>query len=400
MWMQLVNKCFLFLIVMSLSSTVFAQEGTDSTASKNSRLNPVVVNFLFGYYEQDGNNSAVTGGEGTEELTDLDSRITIYVPVDTVTDLSFDVGINHYSSASTDAIDSDMSSASSSDTRVQLDIGYSKLKPSSSRTLHFNAGASLESDYISSSLGFGWSKESKDRQRFYNFSGRVFFDTWVVIFPDELRATGLASVDTDKRRTVNLAFGVNQIVNKRIHFQIASDLVWQNGLLSTPFHRIYYDNDSVSIEKLPANRFKIPIGFRLNYFVLDPLVLRFYYRIYQDNFGITANTINIETPIKLGHQFTVFPYYRFHHQTAAKYFKPYGQHSMGDEFHTSDYDLSGFYSHKIGIGVGYTPIIGRINKQHSSKHFRLKNIGIRYSNYWRTDGLKAYQISFSLGMHL
>ncbi len=35
---------------------------TPSPAAK--KLNPSEINFLFNYYEQDGNNSAVTGGTG------------------------------------------------------------------------------------------------------------------------------------------------------------------------------------------------------------------------------------------------------------------------------------------------------------------------------------------------
>ena len=49
--------------------SVFSQ--SDSSAYKEKKLRIDEVNFVSGYYTQDGNNSAVTGGIGTEKLTDF-----------------------------------------------------------------------------------------------------------------------------------------------------------------------------------------------------------------------------------------------------------------------------------------------------------------------------------------
>jgi len=42
------------------------------------------INFLFNYYEQEGNHSAVTGGIGTEALTNMAPMIQVNVPIDSV----------------------------------------------------------------------------------------------------------------------------------------------------------------------------------------------------------------------------------------------------------------------------------------------------------------------------
>ena len=44
-------------------------------------LESVEVDLLASYYSQDGDNAAVTGGIGTEELTDLASSIVVSIPL-------------------------------------------------------------------------------------------------------------------------------------------------------------------------------------------------------------------------------------------------------------------------------------------------------------------------------
>ena len=53
------------------ASTVagFSQSKEDSTAYANGKLKADEVNFVTSYSNQTGNNSAVTGGIGTEEVT-------------------------------------------------------------------------------------------------------------------------------------------------------------------------------------------------------------------------------------------------------------------------------------------------------------------------------------------
>jgi hypothetical protein len=94
------------------------------------------------------------------------------------------------------------------------------------------------------------------------------------------------------------------------------------------------------------------------------------------------------------------PFYRFHKQTEADFFKPFGEHVDGEsEFFTSDYDLSAFTSHKYGLGVRYSPVYGisRLKLPWlKSKLLMLKGIDLRYALYNRSDGLDASIISFDL----
>ena len=95
------------------------------------------------------------------------------------------------------------------------------------------------------------------------------------------------------------------------------------GLLSTPFHRVYFsDQELPDIERLPESRLKIPLALRLNYKASDNLIVRTYYRYYSDDFGIQAHTFNLELPIYLSDVWTISPFYRYHTQSGSKYFLP------------------------------------------------------------------------------
>jgi hypothetical protein len=360
---------------------------------------PVDVNFLLNYYEQDGIHSAVTGGTGTEELTDRAAKIIVNVPLDTSTSYHINASINHYTSASTDNIDTYVSSASRRDSRAVFVLGYDKTRKNGRQSWGIAGGGSLESDYISSFVTGKWAQISENGNQELALQAQAYFDTWVVIFPEELRAPGLASVPTDKRRSFNLAATWSTVINKRLQASFSGELVFQQGLLSTPFHRVYFADESMpKIEKLPTIRLKYPLGVRLNYYAMDFLILRFYYRFYYDSFQILAHTASLETPFKLGPFLSIYPYYRFHWQGAAAYFAPFQQHLSTAEFYTSDYDLSGFYSQKYGIGFSYSPIYGVFRyKQKNGRVSMLKSIDLRYANYRRSDGLGSAALSLDLG---
>src|SRR4051812_44149395 len=106
----------------------FAQS-KDSTNYKSRKLKLDEVNLVSSYYTQDGNNSAVTGGIGTEQLTDFANTIEIRMAKTgkngNVHSWGLEMGIDHYTSASSDKIDpSTISSASRADTRFYPSLSW------------------------------------------------------------------------------------------------------------------------------------------------------------------------------------------------------------------------------------------------------------------------------------
>lgn len=399
--MQTVFLPFNFVSMRSLLILSFIFSLIKSFAQVDSIPKTIEVDFLFNYYEQDGIHSAVTGGQGTEELRDRAGKIVVSVPLDSVQSLRAQTDINHYTSASTDKIDSYVSSASRRDSRASLQLAYQR-KWGSQYEAGIGAGMSVESDYLSKSLSASWGWLSKDQNRSLSLNAQAYFDTWIVIFPEELRGPGLVSVPTDRRRSFNLAANWGQIISPKIQASLGAELVVQQGLLSTPFHRVYFQGESLPrVEKFPLWRLKYPLGLRLNWFATDWLVFRSYYRYYFDNFDIQAHTLRLEVPLKLHFSLTLLPYYRFHTQTAAYFFAPFNEHVNGVDYWTSDFDLSAFQSHRFGAGVRFSPLYGLLRFKAGNKRLAmLKSLSLRYGHYRRSDGLKANIFGLNLSWKL
>ncbi|MDX5443414.1 MAG: hypothetical protein LPJ89_06465 [Hymenobacteraceae bacterium] len=115
----------MLLLTCAIAFSVTAQ--TTVPEQQTQKLAPTEVNILSSYYSQDGDNAAVTGGIGNEHLTDFTPTVIVNVPLDTVTDLNVNFGMDYYTSASSDNVDpNSISSASSADTRYHLNVSYTR----------------------------------------------------------------------------------------------------------------------------------------------------------------------------------------------------------------------------------------------------------------------------------
>ncbi len=374
--------CGIFLLTLA----GFSQSSQDSSSYKSRKLKLEEVNFVSSYYKQEGNNSAVTGGIGSEHLTDfattIDVKLSRYDHRKRKHSITAEVGIDLYSSASSDKIDPNtLSSASSKDKRIYPSINYSITNEAKGSTVSINGSISTEYDYFSKGLSLGWSKLSKDKNREFSAKGQVFLDTWSVILPVELRRGGEGG--SKPRNSYSTSFTLSQVVNKRLQLLLLADVAYQEGQLATLYHRTYFNDGSHKVENLPDTRFKIPVGIRLNYFAGDRFIFRTYYRYYHDTWGMDAHTAELEIPVKITPFFSVSPFYRYYTQTGVKYFAGYQQHALSEEFYTSDYDLSTLTSNMVGLGVRYAPPGGIAGVS------RFNALELRYGHYERSTGLSA-----------
>lgn len=468
-------KIKILWLSLLFSTFAFAQEGDSLANFKKRVLESTEVDFLASYYKQDGDHSAVSGGIGSEELTDITSNIVVAMPMNDDDVLTIDLGISAYSSASSSNInpfnstgasggggedepgDDDnggagtgpygtpwqaSSGASKSDQLLALTANYSH--SSDSRNFIWNADVSFSNEYDYTSVGFGGGIASlfNDKNTELSVKANVYLDQWRPIYPTELHEysiygsnflnqgyfsgvtvwdqngqsttnylpSAFETVNKVNRNSYSASFGLSQVLTKKLQFSVFFDILQQQGLLSTPYHRIYFadkenyyigqpqyiDNyESPSnigvykladdIERLPDTRFKIPLGARLNYYINERMVLRTYYRFYTDNWDVQSHTASIELPVKISDRFTIFPMYRYYTQIASKYYAPYETHLSTEEFYTSDADLAAFDANQYGFGVSYTDIFtgGKIWK------FGLKNVDFRFNHYERSDNLSA-----------
>jgi len=332
---------------------------------------------------------------------------------------------------------------------IRTDYSHS----SGDRNLIWGTNLSLSNEFTYSSFGFGgnFTKLFNEKNTEVGVKGSLFLDQWRRIYPTELKEyqqigngfqylgyfagvtildqSGTATTSTDYlplgfkpwshagRDSYSLSFYASQIITKKFQVALFFDLVLQQGMLSTPYHRIYFSdkpnyyigtasdvakytspsNTGVyqladAIETLPASRFKIPLGIRMNYYINEMFVLRSYYRYYYDDWGLNAHTVNLDLPVKLTRAFTLTPSYRFYSQNQVNYFSPYETHLSTENYFTSDYDLSKFNSQQYSLALNYADIFTKFKLT----TFGLKNINLRYSHYERSDGLNANIISLGV----
>ncbi len=410
----------------------------DSIAGFKKRiLESTEVDFLASYYSQDGNNAAVSGGIGTEELTDAAPTVVVSIPVNADDVLTIDAGVSAYTSASSSNVNPfdngyadpfvASSGASSSDTWFNVTGTYTHNSDDRNTIWSGKASVSNEFDYFSVGVGGSFTKLFNEKNTEVSFHGNVYIDTWKLLYPYELRpfvnngrgisdylfqafnlsGEGIYNPDFQEltgkgRNSYSLGINFSQILSQKLQASLMADLVLQKGLLSTPFQRVYFSdrNDfyiddfqlADDIEHLPSSRFKTAVGGRLNYYLNETFVFRSYYRYYTDDWGIQSHTASLEIPIKLNDKFTVYPSYRYYTQTAADYFAPYEKHTSSEEFYTSDYDLSEFNANQFGMGVNYTDIFTKFHLG----NFGLKSVDLKYDHYKRNTGLTADIVSGGL----
>ncbi len=413
-------------------SQVSSKDTSDYTPKK---LALDEVNIVTGYYNQTADKSAVMGGrtdsKGIGNVTDLANGIDVkFVSWDKKqrkNSFTTGLGIDYHTAASQAYVDSS-GHARNNGTRIYPTLDWTIENEKKGTEFGIGAYYSAEHKYYHSiGLNTSFSKKT-NHNGVFGIKLTGYFDQIKMIKPSEFlpidSIKNLASSDSvvyvtsasgqtqaltyrngqlvggsDKgkrnnipssaRNTLTTSFSFDQVINARMQGSIALDLVYQSGYLGLPFHRVYFNNGKDSIENLPSQRFKLPIGLRLNYFLGDNIIIRTYYRFYVDSWGLQSHTVNIEVPVKITPFFSVSPFYRYYTQTAAKYFAPYEGHSPQDQYFTSNYALAAFNSQFFGVGLRFAPPKGVFVKS-------LKMLEIRYSHYTQTTNLNADMISLNL----
>ena len=338
--------------------------------------------------------------------------------------------------------------ASAKDVLTTLNLIYRQASDERNAYWGINLGGSTEWDYESLSIGGSYAKLWNEKNTEFTASAQLFIDRWKPVIPTELHEyelfnetflynensyfSGVSILDEQgnsvasylpsnfssysftHRNSYAVSLGISQIITPKLQGAFFTDLVVQQGLLSNPLQRVYFQDRpnffvgnyqtlgtysdpsnrdlfhlADDVERLPSKRVKLPIGGRLNYYINENLVLRSYLRHYQDDWGIRSTTLQIEVPYRFDLSWKMTPIYRYYSQTASSHFAPYDQHLSSAAFYTSDYDLSGFNAQQWGLSLSYRAVLSQI----SLFDFGLKSAQIRAQNYSRSDGLKAFIVS-------
>ncbi len=264
-------KNTILLLFLSLSFGTFSQEKETENTYKKRVLESTEIDFLSSYYRQDGDNAAVSGGIGTESLTDATAAIIVSIPLNADDVLTIDAGVSAYTSASSSNINPfdgkhpadpfvASSGASRQDVWSNFTGSYSHSSDDRNQIVSGKLSVSSEYDYFSIGGGAGYTRLFNDKNTEISLNGNVFFDTWGRIYPNELRPAGSGGDDDEipfdmanytitgnpnynpvftpfsskARNSYSAGLGFSQILSKRMQMSLAADFVVKTGYYQHP----------------------------------------------------------------------------------------------------------------------------------------------------------------------
>ncbi|RKR84853.1 uncharacterized protein DUF3570 [Mucilaginibacter gracilis] len=402
-------------------ASLFTPEAIDSSGYSIHRLRIDEINLVSSYYNQDGNHSAVTGGIGTEKVTDISNGIDLKLVWlgnnNNKNTISAGLGIDYHTSASAAYVN--LSGASKTGgSRIYPSLDWTIEKAKTGNTFGIGTYLSTEYNYNSFGADIHFSRKTRNKNGEFSLKLQAYLDNVTLIYPSEFvpktttvvsgvtvvtsasgrtstsgggSSSSESSIPTSPRNTYTASTSYSQMINTRLQVMFLADFVKQDGYLSLPFHRVYFSSGKDTIEHLPSSRFKLPLGVRLNYFMGDNIIIRSYYRYYFDDWGTKSNTANLEVAYKITPFLSLSPFYRYYTQSAAKYFAPYEGHSATDQYYTSNYAYAKFNSNFFGMGFRAAPPKGVLGLQ------GLHDLEVRYGHYSQSTSLASNVISMSLG---
>ena len=207
------------ILVLMISFYGFSQNATNTYTKRV--LENTEVDLISSFYGQDGDNAAVTGGIGTEKLTDIVSTITVSIPLNANDIFTIDATISAYSSASSSNLNPfdasgasrggdddeeddnksakknvagrvngspwvESSGASKGDVWVNGDIGYSHSSENRNSIIGANVSFAKEFDYTSIGLGGNFTKLFNEKNTEIGLKANIYMDSWQPAYPTEI----------------------------------------------------------------------------------------------------------------------------------------------------------------------------------------------------------------------
>ncbi|WP_372745489.1 DUF3570 domain-containing protein [Lutibacter sp.] len=215
-------KKYISLLVFIISFYGFSQN--ENNTYKKRVLENTEVDLISSFYGQDGDNAAVTGGIGTEKLTDIATTITVSIPLNANDVFTIDATISAYSSASSSnlnpfdasgasrdddddddddddrvgrtAADSpvtgspwvESSGASKGDVWVNGDFGYSHTSEDRNSIIGANVSFAKEFDYTSIGVGGNFTKLFNEKNTEIGIKANIYLDNWQPVYPTEIKS--------------------------------------------------------------------------------------------------------------------------------------------------------------------------------------------------------------------
>ncbi len=353
------------------------------------------VNLRYTHYDQSGtgyqSRAAPTGGPGSElklvgprggpgsEWATIEQpqaeiiakqgdRIThrIWLPVDIVT------------AASPDAVDA-VSTASRNNEAGSIDW-TTTYKADPQTSLSVRNGLHNEENYRSWNSSFGFARSFAEDNTVVEASTTLLMD-WF----DKYTLAGAHDGHTS-RTSASVTAGFTQLLSPTTVAHLDYGLTLQRGQLSNGWNIVPLSNGADALEILPPTRVRHAFVGRLAQALPWNGAVHAFYRFYLDDWGIRANTMELELYQRISRLSYLRFNYRFHQQTGPGFFTTRAPPNF--TLATADSDLAPLDAQTVGVkGAFDLPV-----------HFaRNVHADLAVERYFRSNDLRVSVYSCGLG---
>jgi hypothetical protein len=302
------------------------------------------------------------------ELVAKDGKFThrLWVPVDVVT------------AASPDALDV-MSSASRTNEAGTFDLSTTYHRDRDT-DIGIRAAFHVEEPFRSWSFGIGGARRFADGNTTIAASLNQTVD-WL----DRFNIFG-TRLGRDYRSSTNANLGLTQLLSPTTVAHLDYGVTLQLGQLSNTWNAVPLATRILDGEVLPYFRHRHAFVARLAQALPWRGILKGSYRLYADNWGVVAHSIEVQLYQRFGPYFYLRANYRFHHQSSPFFWSSRADPSQ--PYRTADSDLAYFDAQTIGALAAIDLPMRRLQGLHAE---------FGYERYFRTNGLTANIYTCSLG---
>ena len=343
----------IWIILLSLPVWVQAQatkKATDADKKsekeyKNRVLENTEIDLLTSLYGQDGNNASVTGGIGSEKLTDFATDINVSIPLNDDDVLTIDATISAYTSASSSNLNPfssvttysygtvvsgasrsgggrtrgpvgtqpessttvvrgspwvAASGASRGDVWYSGGLNYSHSSDDRNKIYSGHLNVSKEFDYGSFGAGLGFVRQYNQKNTELGIQGSVYLDKWFPQFPTEIKTYHQTGGDLNAG------------------FFTGVDILDQSGtIISKSSAAIWHPSNTSLIDNTNRNTYSLSLSFsqilskRSQFSIFSDLVLqrgwlanpmqRVYFSDVSNYYiGVASNIPNYTSPLNTG----------------------------------------------------------------------------------------------------
>lgn len=246
-----------------------------------------------------------------------------------------------------------MSGASIREERV--DVEATLAYPVGEVALAVSGGYSNEDDYeaINGGVEFEYTPEGQ----LYSYSGGLGY-SYDQLEPTDARTRFPDRIDKADKDSLNLYGGVSFILGPQTVVQTSLSYARSNGYLSDPYKLAFIISQADTInDSRPGDRTSWTTSARLRHYVAAfGAALHADYRYYNDDWEISAHTLELAWHQTFAETLRITPSLRYYSQSQAYFYAPFYENPRSDGLASSDYRLSPYGA--IALRLDLRQVIG------------------------------------------